>query len=69
MRVSILLRDHLSPPTCYWEILVTLDCSVRQASIEICNGVLANLMTSHLSQSEGIGSVLSSSDLTLSLPQ
>ena len=39
--------------TCYWQILVTLDGIVWQASIEICNGFLTNIMGEDGAQSEG----------------
>ena len=55
--------------TCYWQVLVTLDGVVGQASIEICNGFLANIVTNHVRQSEGRWSVLSAWALTLTLPQ
>ena len=55
--------------TCYWQVLVTLDGVVGQASIEICNGFLANIVTNHVRQSEGRRSVLSVWALTLTLPQ
>ena len=66
---TFLLGAQLSLSTCYWQILVTLEAVVRQASIEICNGLLAHIMTNHRAQSEGRMSVLSLWDLTFSLPQ
>ena len=58
----------LSLSTCYWEVLVTLDSVVRQASIEICNGFLANFMSNHGPQSEGGRSVLEVRSYLLSTP-
>ena len=54
--------------TCYWLILVTLDGIVWQASIEICNGFLTNIMGEDGAQSEG-RSQSSRSEILPSLPR